>query len=124
MNLILNLLWIFLGGFVMALGWVFAAALMAITIIFLPWAPAAFRIAAYSLMPFGQHVEEREEGPVMFLGNVVWFLLAGWWLALGHLLLAVAFGITIIGLPFAWAHLKLAGLSLAPLGKAVVPNEL
>lgn len=122
MNLILNILWLLFGGLPMALGWVIAAGLMVVTIIFLPWAPAAWRIAGYSLMPFGRHVVERDQGTVSFFGNVVWFLLAGWWLALGHLLLAVVCGITIIGLPFAWAHLKLAALSLTPVGKAIVPS--
>ncbi len=119
--LILNILWLVFGGLAMAFGWLVAAALMAITIVGLPWAPAALRIAGYTLLPFGRRVEERDGGALGFLGNVVWFLLAGWWLALGHLVLAAAFAVTIVGIPFAWAHLKLAGLSLAPVGKAVVP---
>lgn len=119
---ILNILWLVFGGALMALGWLIAAALMAITIICLPWVPAAFRIALYTFLPFGQTVESRHEaGALSFLGNVVWFILAGWWLALGHLIIAVLTGITIIGLPFAWAHLKLAGLSLAPVGTVIVP---
>ena len=106
----------------MAVGWLVAAGLMAITIVGLPWAPAALRIAGYTLLPFGQRVEDaRDAGALSFLGNIVWFVLAGWWLALGHLVLAVLLGVTIIGLPFAWAHLKLAGLSLAPVGKVIVP---
>ncbi|MDA8230930.1 MAG: YccF domain-containing protein [Magnetospirillum sp.] len=121
MALILNILWLVFGGLAMAFGWLVAAALMAITIVGLPWAPAALRIAGYTLLPFGRRVEERDGGALGFLGNVVWFLLAGWWLALGHLVLAAAFAVTIVGIPFAWAHLKLAGLSLAPVGKAVVP---
>lgn len=119
---ILNILWLVFGGALMALGWLIAAALMAITIICLPWVPAAFRIALYTFLPFGQTVESHHEaGALSFLGNVVWFILAGWWLALGHLIIAVLTGITIIGLPFAWAHLKLAGLSLAPVGTVIVP---
>ena len=121
MSLILNILWLVLGGLPMAAGWLLAAGLMAITIVGLPWAPAALRIAGYTLLPFGQTVEDRGGGALGFLGNVVWFLLAGWWLALAHLILAVGLAITIVGVPFAWAHLKLAGLSLAPVGKAVVP---
>ena len=123
MSLILNILWIVFGGLLMALGWVIAAALMAISIIGLPWAPAALRIAWYTLLPFGQTVVERDPGPLSTLGNVIWFLLAGWWLALGHLAIAIAQAVTIIGIPFAWAHLKLALLSIAPVGKAVVPSE-
>ena len=122
MSLLLNVLWIVFGGLVSALGWLLAALLMAITIVGLPWVPAALRIAGYTLLPFGNHVEERDPGPLSLIGNVVWFLLAGWWLALGHLLLALGCAVTIIGLPFAWAHLKLAGLSLAPVGKEIVPN--
>jgi uncharacterized membrane protein YccF (DUF307 family) len=104
-------------------GWLLAAALMAISIVGLPWVPAALRIALYTLMPFGQRVEDRSEGALSLLGNIVWFVLAGWWLALGHLVLALLLAVTIIGIPFAWAHLKLAGLSLAPVGKAIVPME-
>ena len=123
MSFLLNILWLIFGGLAMAVGWVIAACLMAITIIGLPWTPAALRIAGYTLLPFGQHVEDsRSAGTVSFIGNVIWFILAGWWLALGHLVLAILLGITIIGLPFAWAHLKLAGFSLAPVGKIVVPD--
>jgi uncharacterized membrane protein YccF (DUF307 family) len=123
MSFLLNILWLIFGGLAAAVGWVIAAALMAITIVGLPWTPAALRIAAYTLLPFGQHVEDAPgAGGVSAIGNVIWFILAGWWLALIHLILALLLGITIIGLPFAWAHLKLAGLSLAPVGKIVVPD--
>lgn len=105
----------------MAFGWLVAAGLMAITVVGLPWTPAALRIAGYTLLPFGRTVEDRDGGALGLLGNIVWFVLAGWWLAIGHLILAVGLAVTIIGIPFAWAHLKLAGLSLAPVGKAVVP---
>lgn len=119
--LILNILWLVLGGLPMALGWLVAALIMAITIIGLPWVPAALRIAVYTLLPFGQQVESRDAGALSFLGNVIWFVLAGWWLALGHLIVAILLGITIIGLPFAWAHLKLARLSFAPVATVVLP---
>ncbi len=121
MSLLLNILWIIFGGLIMAIGWVLAALLMAITIIGLPWAPAALRIAFYTLLPFGYTVEDRDVGAISLFGNIIWFILAGWWLALAHVVIAVPLAITIIGLPFAWAHLKLAMLSLAPVGKAVVP---
>ncbi len=121
MALILNILWLLLGGLPMAFGWLVAAGLMALTIVGLPWTPAALRIAGYTLLPFGQTVEDRDGGALGLLGNIVWFVLAGWWLALCHLVLAVALAVTIVGIPFAWAHLKLARLSLAPVGKAVVP---
>jgi uncharacterized membrane protein YccF (DUF307 family) len=131
-SLLLNLLWIVLGGLWMAVGWVVAAVIMAITIIGLPWARAAFNIAVYTLLPFGQTAVSRADytrhedlgtGPLGTLGNIIWFILAGWWLALGHLLFALGLAITIIGLPFAWAHLKLAGLALWPIGKIIVPIE-
>jgi len=116
----------------MAVAWVIAAVLMAITIIGLPWTRAAFNIASYTLLPFGQKAVSRAEysgsedigtGPLGVLGNIVWLLLAGWWLALGHLITAILLAVTIIGIPFAWAHLKLAGIALWPIGKMIVPAE-
>ena len=137
LSLLLNLLWIVFGGLWMAAGWIIAAVFMAITIIGLPWTRAAFNIAAYTLLPFGQKAVSRTEyyghpdmgagpldvgtGPLGVLGNVLWLVLAGWWLALGHLITAIMLAITIIGIPFAWAHVKLAGLALWPIGKIVVP---
>jgi uncharacterized membrane protein YccF (DUF307 family) len=132
LSLLLNLLWIVFGGLWMAVGWIVAAVIMAITIIGLPWARAAFNIAVYTLLPFGQTAVSRADytghedlgtGPFGTLGNIIWFIFAGWWLALGHLFFAVALALTIIGLPFAWAHLKLAGLALWPIGKMIVPIE-
>ena len=91
---------------------------MAITIIGLPWSFAALRIGFYTLLPFGHEMRPRADaGLLSTLGNIVWFVLAGWWLAIIHVLLALALAITIIGLPFAWAHLKLAGASLARLAR-------
>jgi uncharacterized membrane protein YccF (DUF307 family) len=129
-SLLLNLLWILCGGLWMAAGWVIAAIIMAITIIGIPWARAAFNIAAYTLLPFGQKAVPRElvtgqhdvgTGPLGLLGNIIWFVLAGWWLALAHLVTAFVLALTIVGLPFAWAHLKLAGIALWPIGKTIVP---
>ena len=130
MSLLLNVLWIVFGGAWMALGWLVAAAVMAITIVGLPWARAALNIAVYTLLPFGQRAVSRVEytgredvgtGLLGFLGNLVWLVLAGWWLALGHLVTALLLAVTIIGIPFAWAHLKLAGIALWPIGKMIVP---
>ena len=129
-SILLNILWIVFGGLYMALGWLVAAILIAITIIGLPWARAAFNIAAYTLLPFGQKAVRRDSvtgysdigtGPLGLIGNLIWLILAGWWLALGHILTAIVLAITIIGLPFAWAHVKLAGLALWPIGKVIVP---
>jgi uncharacterized membrane protein YccF (DUF307 family) len=130
--LLLNLLWIACGGLWMAAGWLVAALVMAITIIGLPWAYAALNIAGYTLLPFGQKAVSRADyfgredigtGPLGAVGNIVWLVLAGWWLALGHLIIAILLAVTIIGIPFAWAHLKLAGLALWPIGKVIVPAE-
>jgi len=128
-SILLNVLWIVFGGFWMAAGWVVAAVIMAITIIGLPWARAAFNIAAYTLLPFGQKAVRRDSltgrsdigtGPLGLIGNLIWLLLAGWWLALGHIATAIALAVTIIGIPFAWAHVKLAGIALWPIGKVIV----
>jgi uncharacterized membrane protein YccF (DUF307 family) len=129
-SLLLNLLWIVFGGLWMAAAWMIAAFIMAITIIGLPWTRAAFNIGVYTLLPFGQKAVPRAEyygrhdlgtGPLGFLGNVLWLILAGWWLALAHLFTALMLAITIVAIPFAWAHLKLAGLALWPIGKVIVP---
>ena len=131
-NLLLNVLWIVLGGLWMALSWVVAGLILALTIVGLPWARSAFTLALYNLAPFGRTVVRRDRleghetlgtGPLGTIGNIVWLLLAGWWLALEHLAIALAFAVTIIGLPFAWAHLKLAGLSLWPVGMTVIPAD-
>ena len=120
-SILLNLLWILIGGAWMAFGWLIAAVVMAVTIIGLPWARAAFNIAVYTLLPFGSKAVSRYEvtgegdigtGPLGVIGNIIWFVLAGWWLALGHLLTALALAITILGIPFAWALHKLAGIAL------------
>jgi uncharacterized membrane protein YccF (DUF307 family) len=127
LSLLLNVLWIVFGGLWMAIGWLIAAVIMAVTIIGLPWSRAALRIAAYTLLPFGHTVVDRPGGAVSetlsFFGNLIWLGLAGWWLALGHLITAIGLAITIIGIPFAWAHLKLAGISLWPLGREVISVE-
>src|ERR1700739_2874564 len=95
---LLNLLWLFCGGIWMAAGWLLAAVIMAITIIGIPWARAAFNIAGYTLLPFGQRAVSRADylgqhdvgtGPFGFIGNIIWLILAGWWLALGHLIAAI-----------------------------------
>jgi uncharacterized membrane protein YccF (DUF307 family) len=130
LSLLLNVAWILFGGLEMAIAWLIASIIMAITIVGLPWARAAFNIAGYTLLPFGHRAVPRElltgredigTGPLGVIGNIIWFVLAGWWLALAHLIVAILLAITIIGIPFAWAHLKLAGLALWPIGKTIVP---
>ena len=128
-SLLLNLLWIVFGGLWMAIGWLVAAVIMAITVIGIPWARAAFNIASYTMLPFGRKAVSRAEhlgtqdigtGLLGFIGNLIWLILAGWWLALGHVLFAIIWAVTIVGIPFAWAHLKLAGIALWPIGKMIV----
>lgn len=109
----------------MAIGWVVAGILSFLTIIGIPWGIASFRIASFSLWPFGREMVDRKQGVGMktasLLGNIIWIVLCGWWIALGHLISALLCAITIIGTPFAWQHIKLAALSLTPLGKEIVP---
>jgi uncharacterized membrane protein YccF (DUF307 family) len=134
MRTLLNVLWNVPGlGFVAAILWALAGVLMAITIIGLPWAKACFTLANYSLAPFGRELASRYDvtgertlgtGDLGLLANIVWFLLAGWWLIVLHVIAACALAITIIGLPFAWAHLKIAAAALAPVGKVVVPTDV
>jgi uncharacterized membrane protein YccF (DUF307 family) len=128
MAFLLNLLWFILGGWLVGLAWFFGGLLLAITIVGLPWANAAWRIAGFAMAPFGKTIVDRQfvtgqndigTGPLGFLLNVIWILLAGWYIALAQLALAIACGVTIIGLPFAYKHLQLAWLALAPVGKSV-----
>jgi uncharacterized membrane protein YccF (DUF307 family) len=130
MSLILNILWLIFGGFIAGLLWLFAGFLMIVTVVGIPWARAAFAIASFSFWPFGRVAVDRRyvtrrtdigTGPLGVIGNVIWFLLAGWWLALSHLIAAVGLAITIIGIPFAIQHVKLAVLAAAPIGQEIVP---
>ena len=132
MTLLLNLIWVIFGGLVMAMLWVLAGLICAITIIGLPWAGACFTIASFSLWPFGREAVNRRmlsgredigTGPLGLLGNIIWLVVCGFWLAVGHLVAAVACAVTIIGIPFAVQHVKLAGLSLAPIGVTIVDKR-
>ena len=129
-SFLLNLLWLLLGGVVMALGWWLAGLLCALTIVGLPWARACFVIGNFALWPFGQEAVNRRElngrhdlgtGPLGLVGNVVWFVVAGWWLAIGHLSSALACFVSIIGIPFGIQHIKLALIALAPVGMTIQP---
>ncbi|MEV4419672.1 YccF domain-containing protein [Patulibacter sp. NPDC049589] len=122
MRLILNLIWFFLAGFWMALAYTFAALIMVIPIITIPFSIAALRIAGFCLWPFGRTVVPAADAGVMSgIGNVIWLVLAGWWLALGHLITGFVLCLTIIGIPFGIANFKLIPISLLPLGQRVVP---
>ena len=127
MRFLLNVLWFVLGGWLSMLAWLLAGLLLACTIVGLPWTFAAFRIAGFSAVPFGRRVlspvaGDRPAGGLDTVLNVIWFLLAGWWLALHHVVLAIALFVTIIGIPFGIQHLKLAVISLAPVGTSVVES--
>lgn len=120
---VLNVLWFLFGGLLTGLGWLLAGVILAITIVGLPYAGAAFRIAGFAFWPFGKEIVHREEGlasgPLGLVLNVIWFVLAGWWLALGHVVVAVAEAVTIIGIPFAIKDLQLAYIALAPIARDV-----
>jgi uncharacterized membrane protein YccF (DUF307 family) len=129
MRTIGNIFWFILGGFLMGLGWWLVGALAAITIVGLPWAKACFVIGQFAFLPFGKEAVNRKDltqqddigtGALGLVGNVVWFVLAGWWLAIGHLASALACFVTIIGIPFGIQHMKLALIALAPIGKTIV----
>jgi uncharacterized membrane protein YccF (DUF307 family) len=132
MRTIGNILWFIFGGLYMGLGWWLAGILCAITIVGLPWAKACFVIGQFAFLPFGKEAVSRDvlsgkedvgTGILGMLGNVIWFLVAGVWLAIGHLVTAVACFITVIGIPFGIQHLKLAALTLAPVGKTIVSKR-
>jgi uncharacterized membrane protein YccF (DUF307 family) len=121
-RLILNLIWLILAGFWMAVGYAIAALICFILIITIPFGIASLRIAAFALWPFGKTLVRRPHaGVASGIGNVIWFVLCGWWLALGHLVTGIALCITIIGIPLGLANFKLIPVSLLPLGREIVP---
>ena len=133
MSTIGNSIWILLGGIWMSLGWVAAGVIMYLTVIGIPWGRSCFVIAGFTLYPFGHEAVSRKEvrgrddvgtGSVGMAGNIVWLLLAGWWLALGHLVAGLTTCLTVIGIPFGIQHFKLAGVSLMPIGKTIVPQQV
>jgi uncharacterized membrane protein YccF (DUF307 family) len=120
-RLILNVIWFVLCGVWLAIGYAFAALICFILIITIPFGIAALRIALFALWPFGKTVvKRRDAGIASGIGNVLWFLLCGWWLALGHLITGVLLCITIIGIPLGIANFKLIPVSLLPLGREIV----
>jgi uncharacterized membrane protein YccF (DUF307 family) len=122
MRLILNVIWLIFGGLWMAVGYLVAALVSFLLIITIPFGFAALRIASYALWPFGRTIVDKPNaGTGALIGNVIWVLLFGIWLAIGHLVSAAAMAVTIIGIPLALANLKLIPVSLMPLGKQIVP---
>jgi uncharacterized membrane protein YccF (DUF307 family) len=124
MRLILNLIWLIFAGFWMALAYVVAGIICCVLIITIPFGIASFRIANYALWPFGRTVvDRRDAGAGSLIGNVIWIVFAGIWLAIGHVLTGIALCITIIGIPLGLANFKLIPVSLMPLGKVIVPVD-
>ncbi|BCO29360.1 inner membrane protein YccF [Rhodoferax lithotrophicus] len=133
MSLIGNILWFIMGGFFMGLSWWLAGLLCAITLVGIPWAKACFVIGQFAFLPFGKEAVSRKSltrqddigtGSLGLIGNILWFVFAGLWLAIGHLMSALLCFVTIIGIPFGLQHLKLAGIALAPIGKTIVDKHV
>ena len=121
MRLVLNLIWLVFGGLWLALGYAITALVMFLLIITIPFGIAAARIALFCLWPFGRTLVRRPDaGAGSLIGNVIWFVLAGWWLALGHLITGVLMCLTIIGIPLGLANFKLIPVSLTPFGRDIV----
>lgn len=123
MRLLLNVLWLVLAGFWMFLAYLVAAVLCVVFIVTIPFAVAALRIGLFALWPFGRTVVKRTTaGGGSTAGNVIWFVIAGWWLTLGHLITGAALCLTVIGIPLGLANFKLMRVSLAPYGRDIVPT--
>ncbi len=121
MRLILNIIWLVLCGFWMAVGYLLAALIMFILIVTIPFGLQALKMAMFALWPFGRTLVKRPDaGAASVIGNVLWLLLAGWWLALGHLVTGVALCVTLIGIPLGIANFKLIPVSLWPMGREIV----
>ena len=133
MGILGNILWFICGGLLSGLSWVLAGCLWCISIIGIPIGLQCFKFAGLAFFPFGKEAIDRQHlsgegdvgtGSLGMIGNIVWFILAGWWLAVGHIVSSIACFVTIIGIPFGIQHLKLAGIALAPIGKTIVEKEV
>ena len=132
MSAIGNIMWLILGGWT-AINWVLAGILMYLSVIGIPWGRSCFVIAGFGLFPFGREAISRRDikggddlgtGRLGLLGNIIWFVLGGWWLALVHVAAGGFCCATIVGIPFGVQHFKLAGIALAPVGKTIVSTEV
>jgi uncharacterized membrane protein YccF (DUF307 family) len=122
-RLLLNVIWLVLSGFWMAIGYLVAGIICCVLVITIPFGLASFRIANYALWPFGRTiVPRRDAGAASFVGNVIWLVFAGWWLAIGHLITGLLQCVTIIGIPLGVANFKMIPISLVPLGSEIVPT--
>jgi len=121
---LLNLIWLVLSGFWLAVSYALAGALMMILVVTIPFGIASFRLAGFVLWPFGRTIVRKPSaGAGSAIGNVIWFVLAGLWIAIGHVLTAIPLALTVIGIPLAIANVKLAAVAIAPLGKEVVDSS-
>ena len=122
MKLLGNIIWVVFGGFLIALEYFIASILLCVTIIGIPFGLQTFKLAALSIWPFGSEIRSTEaaSGCVSTIMNLIWILIGGIWISLTHVIFGLLFAITIIGIPFAKQHFKLAGLALTPFGKVVV----
>ena len=124
MKTILNILWLVLCGFWLAVGYVVAGVIMCILIITIPFGIASFRLAAYTMWPYGRTVVRKPDaGAGSMIGNVIWFVFAGLWMAIAHVVTGVLLCVTIIGIPLGVADFKLAAVAIAPLGKDIVSTD-
>jgi uncharacterized membrane protein YccF (DUF307 family) len=124
MRFLLNIIWLVLAGFWLAIGYALAALVCFILIITIPFGVAALRIGLYALWPFGRTVVRRADaGAGSAIGNVIWFILCGWWLAIAHLITGIALCITLIGIPLGLANFKMIPVSLTPFGRDIVSVE-
>nr|WP_079086359.1 YccF domain-containing protein [Streptomyces silvensis] len=124
MKTVLNIIWLILSGLWLCLFYLFAGVLLCVTIIGIPFGLAAFRIGLFALWPFGRMaVERRDAGAASLIGNVLWVILAGWWLALAHVFTGLLLCLTIIGIPLGLANFKMIPISLLPLGREIVPTD-
>ncbi|WP_226351561.1 MULTISPECIES: YccF domain-containing protein [unclassified Pseudonocardia] len=125
LRLILNVVWLVLSGFWLFLAYTAAGIIACLLIVTIPFGIASFRIGLYALWPFGREaVRDPRAGAASAIGNVLWILLFGWWLVIGHVVTAIALAVTIIGLPMAWANLKLIPVSLLPLGSRIIDTDV
>ncbi|GAA4895722.1 YccF domain-containing protein [Stackebrandtia albiflava] len=124
MRTLLNLIWLVLSGFWLALGYVVAGVICCVLIVTIPFGIASFRIAGYALWPFGRTVvHDPRSGVMSVIGNVIWLVVAGWWLALGHLGSGILLCLTVIGIPLGVANFKMIRVSLVPLGARIVESD-
>ncbi|GAB3534444.1 YccF domain-containing protein [Arthrobacter tecti] len=125
MNALLNIIWLIFGGIWLAIGYFLAGIVCCLLIVTIPFGIASFRIGAYALWPFGRSVVDRGGQTYFFstVGNIIWVIVAGIWIAIGHVLTSIPMFLSIIGIPLGIANIKLIPVSLMPLGKEIVPSR-